>query len=104
MHVLCACVYGGGGRQDVPPGSCGLCALPVSKARGLCDVNAAGDAARTYDFIWGLWKNCDIVILSLSSFISWNIPLEGNLPHLLFRCPEGTDSFGLLFTLGISIE
>lgn len=38
---------------------------------------------------FGVCKNCDIVILASSSFIGWNIPLEKNLPHLLFSYPEG---------------
>lgn len=59
---------------------------------------------------WQLWfylgfaEIVTLVILSSSSLISWSIPLESNLSHLLFSYPEGTDSFELLFTLEMSIE
>lgn len=52
----------------------------------------------------GVCKNRDIVILPSSPFIIWNIPLERNLPHLLFSYPQGTDSFEFLFTRELSSE
>lgn len=105
----CIGVCSGAGTAGHSPGHCVFCAQQVDEACGLfqwrpIELMAVNNHFRDPWLHLGFAEVVTLVILSSSSLISWNIPLERNLPHLLFSYPKGTDSFELLFTLAMSIE